>query len=67
MGTLKTMRAAAKRWRMSGPHDGGAAMTRVRGSVQAGIAIIAMAAALSSCGGSAAKPQAPSAAFALPV
>lgn len=61
MGTLKTLRAAAKRSRMPGSHDTGVAMTWIRGSVQAGIAIIAMATALSSCGGSAAKSQAPAA------
>lgn len=59
MGTLGMMCAAVKGWRMPGSCEAGAAGTRVRGSIQVGLAIIAVVAAVSSCGGSAAKSQAP--------
>jgi hypothetical protein len=61
VGTPRTIWATSKRWRMPGSHEAGAAITRVRGSIQAGTAVIAVAIALSSCGGSAAKSQAPAA------
>jgi hypothetical protein len=58
VGTTRTIWATSKGWRIPGSHEAGAAITRVRGSIQAGTAIIAVAIALSSCGGSAAKSQA---------
>ena len=50
--------AAVKGWRMPGSCEAGAAVTRLRGSIQVGVAIIAVVASISSCG-SAAKSQAP--------
>ena len=61
MGTLGTMWAAVKGWRMPGSRAAGAGVTRVNGSIQVGIGIIAVAVAVSSCGGSAAKSRAPAA------
>ena len=61
VGTPRTMWAAVNHWRMPGSCVAGAAVTGVRGSIQIGVAIIAVVAAVSSCGGSAAKSQAPTA------
>ena len=58
VGTPRTMWAAVNHWRMPGSCVAGAAVTGVRGSIQIGVAIIAVVAAVSSCGGSAAKSQA---------
>ena len=60
-GTPGTMWAAVKGWRMPGSCGARAAVTRARGAIQIGVAVIAMVAAVSSCGGSAAKSQAPTA------
>lgn len=54
-----TMGAAIKGWRMPGSCGAGAAVTRLRGSIRVGVAIIAVVASVSSCGGSAAKSQTP--------
>src|SRR5215472_18455906 len=58
VGAPGTMWAAAKGWRMPGSCEAGTAVTRVGVSIQIGVAIIATVAAVSSCGGSAAKSQA---------
>jgi hypothetical protein len=61
VGTPGTMWAAIKGWRMPGSRAAGTGVTRVYGSIQVGIGIIAVAVAVSSCGGSATKSQAPAA------
>ena len=52
-----TMVAAVKGWRLHSSCEAGAAVTRLRGSIQVGVAIIAVVASVSSCGSSA-KSQA---------
>jgi hypothetical protein len=57
VGVLGTVRVAVKGWRMPGSRVAGAAVTQVRGPIEVGVVILAVVAAVSSCGGSAAKSQ----------
>ena len=61
MGVLVTAWVAVKGWRMPGSRVAGAAVTQIPGPIRVGVVVLAVVAAASSCGGSAAKSQAPTA------